>query len=103
VPVGENQPVYVLLRIPEDAEPGIYKGMVTIRAFTEKGILTYPLPVELEVLPLELPERTRLLVTLWVNLRALAYAYGTEMWTKSFGTFCSFMPGIWPGIIKMSF
>jgi hypothetical protein len=84
VPVGENQPVYVLLRIPEDAEPGIYKGMVTIRAFTEKGILTYPLPVELEVLPLELPERTRLLVTLWVNLRALAYAYGTEMWTEKF-------------------
>ena len=49
---GQNQPIWVDIRVPEDARPGIYRGTVTVSA---RGGREAVLPMTLEVWDFTLP------------------------------------------------
>ncbi|EGB14399.1 hypothetical protein DND132_1187 [Pseudodesulfovibrio mercurii] len=64
IPKGENQAVWVDIYVPRDAEPGVYKGGLRIE---ERGGNPVELPVELEVLPLDLPDTYNARTMVWIN------------------------------------
>jgi hypothetical protein len=80
----QTQPVFLQLDVPFDAPQGRYTGNFVVRALTEEGAERFEVPVDLEVLPLTLPEKTRLYVTQWMNVRVLAATYGVELWSEPF-------------------
>lgn len=61
VEAGRHQPVWITVRVPADARPGLYESLARVRLdgrpFTE-------VPVALEVLPLALPRRPSLQILL---------------------------------------
>lgn len=61
---GMAQPVWVEMRVPKDAKPGVYAGVVEFSS----GDLKLEFPIELKVFQAELPEQ-RLLVTNWFDGR----------------------------------
>jgi len=56
VPAGENQPLWVLVHVPEDAKAGDYTGVVSLRA---EGF-SADVPIKLHVWDFTLPERNHL-------------------------------------------
>ncbi len=67
VPANMNQPIWVQFRVPANARPGTYVGMV--RGVVDNDELQ--VPVSLTVYDFALPSATRLFVTVWVDLGAL--------------------------------
>jgi hypothetical protein len=63
VPKGELKAVYLTIRIPLSADPGEYRGDVTVRA----GAIEASLPVVLTVYPLTLPDQRHVMVTEWFS------------------------------------
>ncbi len=61
VPAGSTQQFWVTVRVPQDAQPGIYKGTVELRA---TDVPPVGLPLEIEVLPFAL-EESRLVHSLY--------------------------------------
>ena len=53
VPAGACQPIWVSLRVPTDAQPGIYRGSIRVRA---TGIEPIDVPIRAEVLDFRLPD-----------------------------------------------
>lgn len=53
-PAGENHPLWITVRVPKDAAPGIYKGEVGLSA----GGWSCDVPLELRVRGFTLPERS---------------------------------------------
>ncbi|NLS98026.1 MAG: DUF4091 domain-containing protein [Planctomycetaceae bacterium] len=66
--------VYLTLRIPAGAEPGEYRGAVTVAA----GEATQALPLVLQVYPLTLPEERHLLTTLWFTTSKFRQHHGID-------------------------
>jgi len=64
IPEGENQSVWVDIYVPRDAKPGVYKGTLTVE---EWGGAPVELPVELEVLPLYMPDTFEAKTMVWMN------------------------------------
>ncbi|HUT34860.1 MAG TPA: glycoside hydrolase domain-containing protein [Planctomycetota bacterium] len=56
VKAGEVQPVWLSVRVPDDARPGLYRGKVTVRA----GRLKRSLPIELRVWDFAIPKQQHL-------------------------------------------
>lgn len=56
VPLGENQPLWVLVHVPKDARPGDYSGKVTLKAEGWSAVV----PLRLHVWNFTLPERNHL-------------------------------------------
>ncbi len=53
VPAGENQPLWVLIHVPEDAKPGDYSGQVLLKA----DGFSAAVPIKLHVWDFALPKR----------------------------------------------
>ncbi|MFA7174122.1 MAG: glycoside hydrolase domain-containing protein [Kiritimatiellia bacterium] len=60
---GALKAIYLTLRIPEAAEPGEYRGSLTVSA----GEAAASLPVTLTVYPLTLPDQRHMLVAEWFS------------------------------------
>ncbi len=78
---GAVAPVWVTVKIPKDAEPGLYTGMLSVRIVSGKDL---QVPVELKVLPWTLPEEQD--YRTWVDLAespdTLAVEYGLPLWSE---------------------
>jgi hypothetical protein len=66
--------VYLTIRIPAAAEPGEYRGAVTVAASEIKQSL----PLVLRVYPLTLPDERHLLMTLWYTTRGFRQHHGID-------------------------
>lgn len=65
IPKGESQSIWVDIYVPRDAKPGIYKGWLSVE---ERGGKPNDLPVELEVLPLDMPDTFYAKTMVWINV-----------------------------------
>lgn len=74
------RPVWITIRIPQDATPGVYKTIVEIKG---KGTKRMKLPLELEVIDQLLPPYNEWSyhLDLWQHPSAVARAEGLEMWS----------------------
>lgn len=80
VKAGENQPVLVTVGVPRGTVPGIYRGAITLAVGRER----VEVPLAVEVLPFELPERPTLFVTNWFNVGAIADKHGVKLYQEPF-------------------
>ena len=71
---GKYQAVFLTIRIPRDAEPGHYKGTITIK--TDKG--EQSLPLQLTIYPLILPDERHLMVTEWYSTGRFQQFHGVD-------------------------
>ena len=71
---GVRKAVYLTMRIPPEAEPGEYRGAVTVAA---DGV-RQSLPLVLQVYPLTLPDERHLLMTLWYTTRGFRQHHGID-------------------------
>ncbi len=79
-----TQPLWLKVTVPESANPGTYKGTVTIRYSTESGETGEAhVPLEIVVWSFALPEKTRLLHTEWFEPSVLARYYKIEPWSET--------------------
>jgi hypothetical protein len=74
LPNGQWKAIYVTVRIPATAEPGEYRGAVTVSA----GAAQASLPVVLTVYPLTLPEARHVMVTEWFSTHHFKRFHGVE-------------------------
>ena len=75
-----TQPVWITLFVPKNAEPGLYRGQVTVRADGARSVL----PMELTVEPFTLPDERHLLVTNWFSPDNIARAHKVALWSEPF-------------------
>jgi hypothetical protein len=61
---GFYQSIWLTIRIPNDAAPGIYNGTITVSS--DKGAQS--LPVRIQVYPLEMPKVSHLYTTNWYSI-----------------------------------
>ena len=80
LPANTTQPVWLTVRVPRDAKPGLYRGQVRVLAGKESAAL----PVELTVWPFTLPDERHLFITNWFNVSRIARAHGVELWSDTF-------------------
>lgn len=80
IPSGHNQKIWMSIRIPSDAEPGTYRGQMTL--ISDKGRKN--IPIEFEVAPYTLPEPSEWAfhLDLWQNPYAVARYHGVEPWSS---------------------
>ena len=71
---GKCKAVYLTMKIPRDAEAGLYKANVTVR--TDKGSKSLPLLVT--VYPLTLPDKRHLMVTEWYTTSKFKKFHGID-------------------------
>lgn len=74
------RPVWLTVRIPQDAKPGIYKSSITVKA---KGASKIVLPFEVEVIDQTLPtyDKWSYHLDLWQHPSAVARIMELEMWS----------------------
>jgi len=74
------QPIWITVRVPEKAAPGLYKGKISVKA---KGKEAKDVPVELEVLPFVLPDPKdfQLFVGMIQSPDSVAMKYNVPMWS----------------------
>jgi len=82
LPADVAQPVWLTVRVPKDATPGVYRGEATVVA----GEARATVPIELTVDAFTLPDERHLLVTNWFNLGNIAKAHKAELWSEPFWT-----------------
>jgi hypothetical protein len=87
--------VWVRVRVPRDAAPGIYRGRITVRA-AHRDLksqdtkakpmveLTGTVRLQLRVWDFELPSRTGMLMTNWFFPDQVSEWYGLPMWSSRF-------------------
>jgi len=79
---AENcQPVWLSIKVPENAAPGRYKGKLTLRYRGGAANLFYELEVSKEVLPP--PSEWSFHLDLWQNPYSVARYHGLELWSDS--------------------
>lgn len=83
LPVRRNtvQPLWVSVRVPADAKPGVYTGTVTVSG---TGMPAERLKLSVEVVDRTLPDAQKwhLNLDLWQNPYAVARYYGVRLWSK---------------------
>lgn len=77
---GETQPCYFRVYVPKDAEPGDYRGRITISSREGEASLE----VVVHIYPITLPERRSLYVTNWFSLDRIASAHHVQLWSEEF-------------------
>ncbi len=82
VPAGQTQPVWITIRVPKDAPPGIYHG--TARVSTDAN--QAELPLELKVDAFTLPDERHLWITNWFTVEGIAKAHQVALWSEPFWT-----------------
>jgi len=80
VEANTTQPVWLTVRVPKEAPPGTYQGVVAVVA----GDARVAIPVELTVDPFTLPDERHLLVTNWFNTNNIAKAHKVESRSEAF-------------------
>jgi len=80
VAANATQPVWLTVRVPKDAPPGLYRGQAAVVAGDTKAAV----PIELTVDPFALPDERHLLVTNWFNTGNIARAHKLEPWSEPF-------------------
>ncbi len=78
VPANTTQPVWLTVRVPKDAVPGVYTGRVAVVAGTARAVV----PIELVVDPFTLPDERHLFVTNWFRAEHFAKAHKVEPWSE---------------------
>jgi len=78
--MGAVQPIWLTVRVPASAEPGAYKGVLTI---TAKGYRPIDVPIDLQVEQFVLPDTTdyRTVVDLVHSPESVAMQYGVAPWS----------------------
>ena len=78
---GAVVPVWITVRVPRDAAPGLYRGQLVIQARDERPVAV---PVQLEVVDCTLPDPQE--YRTWVELievpDVLAVEYGVPLWSE---------------------
>lgn len=76
------RPVWITIRVPANAEPGIYKSTMNLHAHDQN---TRSFEFELEVLPPLLPSGTQweFHLDLWQNPYAVARVHDVELWSEA--------------------
>ena len=76
-----TQPIWLNIRVPRDAKPGVYEGTLCVSG---KGMKDEKLNIELKVTDRELtePSKWHLNIDLWQNPYAVARYYGVEPWSR---------------------
>ena len=82
VNAGCTQPVWLSVKVPADAVPGVYKGRVTLSA---GGAALASLPLEIEVRDRVMPQPSdwKFHLDLWQNPYAVARWIGAEPWSEA--------------------
>jgi Glycoside hydrolase 123, catalytic domain/Glycoside hydrolase 123 N-terminal domain/F5/8 type C domain len=82
LPAQTARPIWVSIDTPANAKPGLYRGEVVVRA---AGGVRLTFDVELEVLPLTLPEPEAwsFHLDLWQNPYAVARYHHVELWSPA--------------------
>lgn len=77
---GRTRPMWVQVDIPQDAEPGVYRGAVRVHSAVSEPLAV---PVELVVEDYELPEpeEWRVHLDLWQHPQAVARWHAVEPWS----------------------
>jgi hypothetical protein len=75
-----TQPVWITVRVPQNAVPGRYRAEIAVAA----GDVRETLPIELTVDPFNLPDERHLFVTNWFRASSIASAHGAEIWSEAF-------------------
>ncbi|MGQ9730574.1 MAG: glycoside hydrolase domain-containing protein, partial [Candidatus Zipacnadales bacterium] len=78
VEAGVTQPIFLSFYVPPRTPPGIYAGNVYLQ--TPRGM--DPVPVTLEVLPLDFPVNTRLWVVNWFSTNNFETHYGLAPYSE---------------------
>lgn len=82
IPKGENQSIWADIYIPHDASPGLYTGRLVIET---AGHVVSDLPIELEVIPLVLPDEFHAKTMVWINEPDINFRYTGVRWNDSGG------------------
>lgn len=77
---GRAQPIWLTVRTPRDAQPGSYRGTVTVSAAGEERVI----PLSLTVYSFEVPVERHLFYTNWCSPGLFASKHGLEMWSEEF-------------------
>lgn len=77
---GELQPVWISVRVPSDAAPGIYSGNLKIKY--SGGKLSVPFTVEVCDRTLPAPSEWKFHLDLWQNPYSVARYHGVELWSQ---------------------
>lgn len=77
-----TQPVWLNIRVPQDARPGTYQGTLTVSG---KNLPATSLQIKLQVLnrTLPSPQQWELNLDLWQNPYAVARYYQVPLWSKA--------------------
>ncbi len=80
LPANASRPIWLSLRVPPGAAPGVYRGRIEVAA---KGMEPTSLPVEAEVLPWRLPDPWdfKTFVACFQNPYGVAKQYGVKLWS----------------------
>ena len=87
--------VWVRIRVPRDAPPGVYRGTITVRCGQKSAKAenqadsasfekTERVSFRLRVWDFELPQRSRLLMTNWLFHDVLADWFGLRLWSPEY-------------------
>jgi len=77
---GRAQPLWLTLRVPRDAAPGVYRGEVRIASAGHEAVV----PVEATIWSFEVPRDRHLFYTNWCSPDQFAQKHGVEMWSEGF-------------------
>lgn len=77
---GELQPVWISVRVPSDAVPGVYSGNLKIKY--SGGKLSVPFTVEVCDRTLPAPSDWKFHLDLWQNPYSVARYHGVELWSQ---------------------
>lgn len=80
MPARTVRPVWVSLEIPQDADAGIYKAVVTV-SHNGRGKVKLPLEVEVVDHVLPSPDKWNYYLDLWQHPTSVARAQGLEVWS----------------------
>lgn len=83
-----TQPLWVSVRVPRDAAPGEYRGVLTIALTARSGGAeqTLEVPITLTVWPFTLPDENHLRHSEWFAEDALCEYYRIEPWSEAYWT-----------------
>ena len=79
VPAGQCQPLWLTVRVPQDAPAGRYDG--SFRLITASG--ADEVPVTLQVFDFEVPDQRHIPVTNWFTPGRIARQYHVEPWSEA--------------------
>ena len=79
---GLTQPVWMSLKVPVDAAPGVYRGKVTLSA-DGSDLASLPLEIEVKDRVMPQPSEWKFHLDLWQNPYAVARWFGVEPWSNA--------------------